>query len=125
MDIKITNVGFNNGAAFLGCQVGNLTTRGHLEIEVPQEEYIKAMTDNTLIDLAAEHITNLCESAAAVQEVKITEIANRLALITKQNEILTKAMLELGQAVSKEEKEEHIDEVEETEEVVEEKTEEV
>ena len=125
MDIKITNVGFNDGQAFLGCQVGNQTTRGHLEIGVPQAEYIEAMTNNTLIDLAAKHITKLCEAAAAVQEVKITEIANQLALITKQNEILTKAMLELGQTVSKEEKEETIDEVKETEEVVEEKAEEV
>lgn len=81
MQIQIGGIGFFENKVNVSCQVFNDNIRGHLEITVTQEEYKEALINDTLIELATGHITNMVNEVAQIQQVKIENLQSKINVL--------------------------------------------
>jgi len=100
MNINITNIGFNAGKVFIGCQIANDIVRGHLEIETTEQEYKDAISNNTLIELVTKYISKMIEVTQEVEENKYINLQEEVQNIKEKNKILEGAIADLGELVA-------------------------
>lgn len=84
MQIEIQGAGFYQGKVEVSCMVAHNNIRGNLQISIEQQEYVEALSNNTLVTLVTKYIAEINETATAVQQVKIEELQKELEEAKKE-----------------------------------------